>query len=164
MCDGIFILLLYHWLYTRLTLRLPIEEHQLLSFEFQFQGSDACGRVAAIKAGNHMQGIGAPGVAAQPGHHQCPNIPPRTLVDRLVDIDVLGFLLAVARTIRRQAHPLGRTTTKDLHLPAVFREADLHHLPELGVLVFVVLMQVVHIKPTDVAQDFLGALVAPVPF
>ena len=110
-----------------------------------------------------MQRVGTPGVAAQPCYHQRPHIPPRALVYRLVDIHVLGFLLAVARPIRRQAHPLGRTTTKDLHLPAVFREANLHHLPELGVLVFVVLMQVVHIKSTDVAQDFLGALVAPMP-
>lgn len=87
-----------------------------------------------------MQRVSALGVAAQPGHHERPHIPPRTLVHRLVDVHVLGFLLAVARPIRRQTHSLGCTTTRHLHLPALIRKGDRNFLPELGVFVFVVLV------------------------
>lgn len=78
-----------------------------------------------------------------------------------MDVDVLRLLLAVAGAVGGQAHSPGGRLTRSLNLPALFRESDLNFLPELGVLVFVVGMQVVDVKPTDVTEDLLCTLVAP---
>lgn len=162
MCDHILVLLFNHWSNTRLTLRLTVEEHELLSFEVHLQRGHARRWITAVKAGNHMQRIRALVVAAQACDHHVPHISPGALVDRLMDVHVLRFVSAVSRPVGRKAHSLGCCATRGLHLPAVFREADGDLLPELGVFVFVVSVQVVDIEAADVAQDLLRTLVTPV--
>jgi hypothetical protein len=73
-------------------------------------------------------------------------------------VDVFRFLFAVLRSVGRKAN----TFRCRPDVPAFIGECDIDLCPELGVLVFVVGMQVVNVKPTDVAEDFLCALVAPV--
>ena len=97
-------------------------------------------------------------VPTQTSHHHGTNITPSTLVNGFVHVDVLRFLLAVLRSVRRKAN----TFRCRPDVPAFIRESDVDLCPELGVFVFVVGMQVVDIKPTDVTQDFLRALVTPV--
>ena len=109
-----------------------------------------------------MQRIGATLVPTKPCHLQLPHIPPRALVDRLVDVDVVGLLLAVFRPVGRHTDSLGGRSSGVLDLPALVRKANLHHLPKLAVLELVLPMEVVQVKTTDVTQDFLRALVAPV--
>lgn len=109
-----------------------------------------------------MQGVAAPWIPAKPGDNESANVPPGALVDGLVDVDVLRSLLAVVRPIGGQTDPLGRGSTLFSDVPALIWEAYPHGLPQLCVFVFVVSDEIVEIKPTDVAQDLFGALVAPV--
>ena len=111
-----------------------------------------------------MQWVGALRVAAQARHHQVPHIPPRTLVNRLVDVDVLGFVSAVPRPVGRKTYPLWGAATRGFHFPALVRKADPDLFPQLGVLVFVIDMQVVDVEAAHVAQNLLRALVTPVSF
>ncbi len=89
MCNHILVLLLNHRSNTRLTLRLPVEEHELLSLEVNLQWGHARGRITAVKAGNHMQRIRALVVAAKARHHHVPHVPPSALVDGLMDVHIL---------------------------------------------------------------------------
>lgn len=109
-----------------------------------------------------MQRVSALGVSAQTGYQQASHVSPGALVDGLMDVHIFGRVGTVGRAVRREAHSLGGATSGGGDLPTLVREADLHHFPELAVLDAVVSMQVVHIKTTDVTQDFLGTLVTPV--
>ena len=105
-----------------------------------------------------MQWIATPLVPAQTCHDHGANITPSALVDGFVHVDVLRFLFAVLRSIGRKANAFRCRPD----VPAFIREGDVDLCPEFGVLVFVVGMQVVDVKPTDVAEDLLCTLVAPV--
>ena len=78
-----------------------------------------------------------------------------------MDIDVFGLLLAVEGPIGRKTHALGCGARGSVDLPALIWEGDVDLLPDLGVLDAVIGLQVVHVKPADVTEDLLGALIAP---
>lgn len=109
-----------------------------------------------------MKRVAALGIATQTRHLQVPHIPPGTLVQGLVDVHVVGLLLAVFRPIGGHTHPLRRGATRGLDLPTLLREADLHRLPELAVLDAVLSVEIVEVETTDVTQNLVDALIAPV--
>ena len=108
-----------------------------------------------------MQWVAAFFVSAQTCHQQGSHITPGALVDGLMDIDVFRLLFAVKGSVGRKTDALGCSARGSVDLPAFVRKGDVDLLPDLGVLDAVIGLQVVHIKSTDVTEDLLGALIAP---
>jgi len=48
---------------------------------------------------DQMKWVNAPRITTDPGHGQCPNIPPGTLINQFVSSDVLKCTLGVIRAI-----------------------------------------------------------------
>ncbi len=133
-------------------------QHQFFSLELKFTRNDRLWRIVPVEAGDHVQWVATLLVPAQTGHHHGTNITPSTLIDGFMHVDVLRLLFAVLRSVGRKANAFRCRPD----VPAFIRESDIDLCPELGVLVFVVGMQVVDVKPADVTQDFLRAFIAPV--
>lgn len=113
--------------------------------------------IVSIEARDHVQWVATSFVSAQARHYHGTNIAPSALVDSLVHVDVLRFLFAVFRSIGRKTNAFRCRPD----VPAFIWEGDVDLCPELGVLVFVVGMQVVDVKSTDVTEDLFCTLVAP---
>ena len=79
-----------------------------------------------------------------------------------MDVDVIGQPAGVPGPVRGHTDSFRRVAGGVFDDPALSRLTDLNHVPQVVALGFVVEMQVVDVEPTDVAQDLLGALVAPV--
>lgn len=133
-------------------------QHQFFSLELKFAGNDRLWWVVPVEAGDHVQWVATLLVPAQTSHHHGTNVTPGALVDGFVHVDVFRLLFAVLRSVGRKTN----TFRCRPDVPAFIRESDVNLCPELGVLVFVVGMQVIDVKPADVTQDFFRTLVAPV--
>jgi hypothetical protein len=77
-------------------------------------------------------------------------------------VEIFGLLLAVARSIRRQADALRCFVLTTSDGPTFLERTNRNCVPEVGVLGFVVGVEVTDVKSTDVAQDLVDAFIAPV--
>lgn len=86
------------------------------------------------------------------------------MVQGFVNVDVLRFLLAVIRSVRRDANPFGRTISSSLNFPTVLREANVKLVPKAGVPYLIGLVKIVYVKAANVGSNFPGAMIAPMVF
>jgi hypothetical protein len=81
-----------------------------------------------------------------------------------VNVDVLRFYLAVKRAIRGHANPFGRTVAAITNNPTLILRTNRDTPPELCVFYFVVFVQIVDIKTTDVGKNFFNTEITPMIF
>ena len=89
------------------------------------------------------------------------NISPGTLVDCLVDVDIVICPGFIKRAIRRKTHPPG---SKPGYFPALIPFTNRDLVPESKKSGLVILVEVVDVKTTVVVLDFASAFIAPVLF
>jgi hypothetical protein len=105
-----------------------------------------------------MQWIEALGVLTCPCNPCTTYVPPGTLVDQLVDVDVLREAFGVQGSIGREGDP----TLFFFYLPALIKATLGDAPPKSLVPDLVVAVQVVDIEPTDIGLDLKGTVIAPV--
>ena len=105
-----------------------------------------------------MQRIQAIRVVAQFLDRQVTNVSPGALVHQLSSTNVLCFLFAPEGPVGGETEPCLDVRV----LPTLAEGTDLYAAPEGFVLAFEVDVEVVHVKPADVAEDLPNAVVAPV--
>jgi hypothetical protein len=81
-----------------------------------------------------------------------------------MNVDILGFLFAVIRSIGWNTDSLGCTFGSTLNLPAVLGQADINLVPKRSVPYFVCFVKIVYVKATYVGSNFSGAVVTPMLF
>jgi hypothetical protein len=79
-----------------------------------------------------------------------------------MDVQVFGLLFAVARSVGRQADALRCFVLTTSDGPTLLEGTNRNCVPKVGVLGFVVSVEVADVKSTDVAQDLVDAFIAPV--
>jgi hypothetical protein len=81
-----------------------------------------------------------------------------------MNVDILGFLFAVIRSIGWNTDSLGCTFGSTLNLPAVLGQADINLVPKRGVPHLICFVKIVYVKATHVGSNFSGAMVTPMLF
>jgi len=117
-----------------------------------------------IKTRYHVQRIAALGIATHPSYEQRAYVSPSTLIQCLVNVDVLRFLFAVIRSIGWNTDSLGCTFGSTLNLPAVLGQADINLVPKRSVPYFICFVKIVYVKATHVGSNFSSAMVTPMLF
>ena len=86
------------------------------------------------------------------------NVSPGTLVDCLVDIDIVICPGFIKRAIRRKTHSPG---SQPGYFPALIPFTNRNLVPESKKSGLVILVEVVDVKTTVVVLDFTSTFVAP---
>ena len=86
------------------------------------------------------------------------------MVQGFVNVNVLRFLLAVIRSVRRDANPFRRTIRSSFNFPAVLRKADVNLVPKASVPYLISFVKIVYVKAANVGSNFSGAMIAPMVF
>jgi len=84
-----------------------------------------------------MQWIATQGIAAKPGDNHGTNVTPGALVDCLVGRHILGFLVAIRRTVGRKADTFGTVPRAISQGPTIIRIFNLNFGPKLLIFDFV---------------------------
>ena len=108
-----------------------------------------------------MQGIPTFWIATHPGNQQRAHVSPSTLVQCLVNVDILRFLFAVIRSIRWNADSFGCTFSSALKFPTVLGQANINLVPEAGVPHLIRFVKIVYVKAANIGSNFSGAMVTP---
>jgi hypothetical protein len=100
-------------------------------------------------------------VVARATHSKTTYIAPSRGVDRFLDSYVITYRTISRRAVGRHPDPVESLGARICYVPAFIPRPNVNPLPQAAHRGFVVQVEIVDIKPTEITFDFQHTLVAP---
>ena len=101
-------------------------------------------------------------IVARATHSETTYVTPSRSVDRFLDRHVITYRTISRRAVGRHPDPVESLGARVCYVPALIPRSNLDPLPQAMHRGFVVQVEIVDIKPTEIAFDFQHTLITPI--